>query len=105
MVIATQCLPRSQFGQILTVTATDTAPDEQPRAPNYPVLFAGAHCPAGYGGYAGGAWLHRFGSSTPDLVGYLTVSDMTYDDRGWFARGWIHVRHAQLTTTVHCMTR
>lgn len=105
MVVVTQCLPRSQFGQIVTVTATDTAPDEWPRWPNYPVLFAGAHCPAGYAAYAGGAWLHYFGLPTPQPVGYLTVSDMTYDDQGWFARAWTNYPHAQLTTTVQCMTR
>jgi hypothetical protein len=105
MVIAAHCLPRSQFGQILTVTATDTAPDVWPRAPNYPVLSAGAHCPAGYGAYAGGASLHHFGSPTPEPVGYLLVSDMTYDDQGWFARAWTNYPHAQLTTTVQCMTR
>jgi hypothetical protein len=106
MVIVAHCLPRSQFGQIVTVRATDTAPaDVQPSYPNYPVLFAGAHCPAGFFAYAGGAWLHRFGDSTPTWAGYLTVSDMTYDDQGWFARAWVNTKHAQLTTTVQCMTR
>jgi hypothetical protein len=106
LVVVAHCLPRSQFWQILTATVTDTAPaDVQPSYPNYPVLFAGAHCPAGFYAYAGGAWLHRVGNSTPDAVGYLTVSDMTYDDQGWFARAWVHVQHAQLTTTVQCMTR
>ena len=36
LVVVTQCLPRSQFGQIVTVTATDTAPDEWPRWPRLP---------------------------------------------------------------------
>ena len=86
--VSTHCLPRREFGQILTVTATDTAPPGVPRWP-YPTLFTAARCPPGYAAYAGGAWLHRAGSSTPETVGYLTVSNMTADNRGWFARGWI----------------
>lgn len=87
MVVATHCLPRDQVGQIVGVTATDTAPDEWPRSPNYPVLYTSAHCPEGYAAYAGGAWLHYFGSPlTTAPLGNLTVSEMTYDNRGWFAR-------------------
>jgi len=63
-----------------------------------------AHCPAGYAAYAGGASLHRFGDPTPSWVGHLTVSDMTYDDQGWFARPWTEYPRAQLTTTVQCMS-
>jgi hypothetical protein len=102
--VSTHCLPRREFGQILTVTATDTAPPGVPRWP-YPTLFTAAHCPTGYAAYAGGAWLHRAGSSTPERVGNLTVSNMTADDRGWFARAWISTEGAQLTATVQCMTR
>ena len=101
--VSTHCLPRREFGQILTVTATDIAPPGVPRWP-YPTLFTAARCPPGYGAYAGGAWLHRAGSSTPAKVGSLTVSNMTADDMGWFARAWISTESAQLTATVQCTT-
>jgi hypothetical protein len=101
--VSTHCLPRREFGQILTVTATDSAPPGVPRWP-YPTLFTAAHCPTGYAAYAGGAWLHRAGSSTPEMVGNLTVSNMIADDTGWFARAWISTEGAQLTATVQCMT-
>jgi hypothetical protein len=103
--ISTHCLPRSQFGQIFTVTETDTAPPGTPGpGTNYPVLFAGARCPAGSSAYAGGAWLHS-PNLPPAWLGYLTVSTMTADDRGWFARAWTFLEGAQLTATVQCMTR
>jgi hypothetical protein len=101
--IGTHCLPRSQFGQITTVTATATAPADANYYP-YATLFDAAHCPTGYHAYAGGAWFHRAGSSTPEKVGYLTVSNMIADDTGWFARGWTSTAGAQLTATVQCMT-
>jgi hypothetical protein len=104
--ISTHCLPRAQFGEIRTVIATDTAPPYTPSNP-YPILQTSVRCPAGFSAYAGGAWLQRVGSSTPEWVGYLTVSIMTADDRGWFARGWAHNigEGVQLTVTVQCMTR
>ena len=98
MWIWTRCLPRGEFGHILTVTATDTAPA------NYTTLFAAARCPTGYDAYAGGAWWHRAGASTPTDIGFLTVSNMTADDRGWFARGWAVPQGAQLTAAVQCMS-
>ena len=103
MWISTHCLPRGQFGQIVTVTATDSAPPGDPSSPNYPTLFADARCPFGFA-YAGGAWLHRPGSSTPEWVGYLTVSNMAADDRGWSARAWTFSGGAELTVMVQCMT-
>src|SRR4051812_29176845 len=72
--VRAHCLPRSQFGQIVTATASDTAPDRQPQPANYPVLSAGARCPLGFYAYAGGAWLQPSGSSAPAWVGYLSVS-------------------------------
>ena len=99
MRISTHCLPRGQFGEIFTYTATDIAPDGQ----TYLTLSAAARCESGYA-YAGGAFWHREGSSTPERMGYLTVSNMTADDRGWFARGLAFVKGAQLTVTVQCMT-
>ena len=99
MWISTHCLPRGQFGEIVTYTATDTAPDD----PRYVTLSAAARCPSGFA-YAGGAFWHSGGSSTPERSGYLTVSNMTADDRGWFARGLAFVEGAQLTATVQCMT-
>jgi hypothetical protein len=101
--IGTHCLPRSQFGQITTVTATDTAPADAYHYP-YATLSTAAHCPTGYAAYAGGAWLHRAGSSTNATIGNLTVSNMTADDTGWFARGWTSTAGVQLTATVQCMT-
>ena len=53
--IRTHCLPRAQFGQILTVTATETAPPDRPSAPGHPAVFVAARCPAGFSAYAGGA--------------------------------------------------
>jgi hypothetical protein len=102
MWISTHCLPRSQFGETLTVTATDTGPPL-----NYSILSTSARCLVGYAAYAGGAWLQRVGASTPGWVGYLTVSNMTADDRGWFARGWTFniADSVQLTATVQCMAR
>ena len=38
------------------------------------------------------------------MVGNLTVSNVTADDGGWFARAWISTEGAQLTATVQCMT-
>ena len=35
---------------------------------------------------------------------HLTVSNMTADDRGWFARGYTWEPDMQLTATVQCMT-
>lgn len=102
MSISTHCLPRDQFGQILTVTETQTAPPDDPS--NFPTVFVAARCPFGFSAYAGGAWWHRGGSSTPEWVGYLTVSNMTADNRGWFARGWTFEGGTQLTATVQCMT-
>jgi hypothetical protein len=102
--VGTHCLPRREFGQILTVTATDRAPYTVPRAPNYHVIYAAARCPEGYAAYAGGAWLHAAGSTAPAPVGYLTVSNMTSDDRGWFARAWMVLAGSQITTTVKCMS-
>jgi hypothetical protein len=103
MWVSTHCLPRGQFGQIVTGTETDTAPPGIPSSPNYPTLFAAARCPFGFA-YAGGAWLHRRGSSAPEWVGYLTVSNMTADNKGWFARAWTFAEGAELTVTVQCMT-
>ena len=54
--ISAHCLPRAQFGQIITVTETDTAPPDIPSFPNYPTLFAAPRCPFGFA-YAGGAWV------------------------------------------------
>jgi hypothetical protein len=103
MWISTHCLPRGQFGQIVTVIATDTAPPGDPSFPNYPRLFAAARCPFGFA-YAGGAWLHRVGSATAEWVGYLTVSNMSADNKGWFAAGYTFADGAELTATVQCMT-
>jgi hypothetical protein len=106
MWVSAHCLPRAQFGEIVTVFQTDTAPPGFPRDdPNYPTLSATARCPFGFA-YAGGAWLHRPGpsSSTAESVGHLTVSNMTADDRGWFAQGWVFAEGAELTVTVQCMT-
>jgi hypothetical protein len=97
--VSAHCLPRGQFGQIVTVTETDTAPE----GTNYPTLSATARCPFGFA-YAGGAWLHPGDSSAPQWVGYLTVSNMTADDKGWFARAWTFGIGAKLTATVQCMT-
>jgi hypothetical protein len=105
MWISTHCLPRAQFGQIISVTATDTVPPGNPGSAAYPILSAAARCPSGFSAYAGGASWHRKGSSTPAWVGYLTVSNMTADDKGWFARGWAFAADAQLVATVQCMTR
>jgi hypothetical protein len=102
LLISTHCLPRAEFGQIFTYTATDTGPSEDPGSP-YPTLSAAARCESG-SAYAGGAWLHRKGSSTPEWAGTLTVSNMTADDRGWFARGYTWEPDMQLTATVQCMT-
>jgi hypothetical protein len=100
--VSTHCLPRAQFGQIVTVTATQAAPPDDPGSP----VFITARCPFGFSAYAGGAWWHREGSSTPEWLGNLTVSNMTADNRGWFARGWTQAIGAdtQLTATVQCMT-
>jgi hypothetical protein len=94
----TRCLSSGGFGHILTVTATETPPS------TYTRLFAAARCPTGYHAYAGGAWWHRAGSSEPAFYGYLSVSNMTADDGGWFARGWTDVQGGQLTATVQCMS-
>jgi hypothetical protein len=98
----TRCLPSGGFGHVLTVTATEKTPVPvpDPRA----TLFAAARCPTGYHAYAGGAWWHHASSSTPALYGYLSVSNMTADDRGWFARGWTETRGGALTATVQCMS-
>jgi hypothetical protein len=104
--ISTHCLPRAEFGEIFTVTATETAPPDDPSSPDHPTVFVAARCPAGFSAYAGGASWHREGSSTPEWMGNLSVSNMTADDRGWFARGWTSAigGGAQLTATVQCMT-
>jgi hypothetical protein len=102
--IRTHCLPRVQFGQILTVTATETAPPDDPSSPDHPTVFVAARCPVGFSAYAGGASWHREGSSTPEWMGNLSVSNMTADDRGWFARGYTWLPDMQLTATVQCMT-
>jgi hypothetical protein len=101
--VSTHCLPRSQFGQILIVTETDTSP---PGA-SYPTLSVAARCPAGSFAFAGGAWWHRASGATPEWLGYLTGSNMTADDRGWAARGWAFNlgEPVRLTARVECMTR
>ena len=101
MWVGAHCLPRSQFGELTTLGDTDNAPP----GPGYHTLYATARCPAGYSAYAGGARLHHGSDSLADWVGYLTVSDMTADDRGWFARAWTFAEGAQLSATVQCMTR
>ena len=98
----TRCLPSGGFGHILTVTATEKTPGAVP-APGA-TLSSAARCPTGYYAYAGGAWWHHASSSTPALYGYLSVSNMTADDRGWFARGWTDTRGGALTATVQCMS-
>jgi hypothetical protein len=102
MWISTHCLPRAQFGQIVTVTATQTGPMNDPSSTNDPTLFAAARCPPGLSAYTGGAAWYRGDSSTPEWVGNLTVSNMTSDNRGWFARGWTFEAGTQLTVTAQC---
>ena len=101
--VSAHCLARSQFGELATVFATDEAPPDH--GGPAPILFASARCPAGFYAYAGGAFLHRPDTATPEWVGYLTASSMTADDRGWYARGWTFAPGAQVSAVVQCMTR
>ena len=102
--VSAHCLPRSEFGSIVENTSHHSGPSVITSAGGYPVLSATANCPSGYAAYAGGAYLHRSGSTAPAVVGYLTASTMTDDDRGWYARAWTSQANATLTTTVQCMS-
>jgi hypothetical protein len=104
LLISTHCLPRSQFGLLVSVTETETAPNPTPTL-SAPTTWVTARCPAGFYAYTGGAFIHRKGSQTPEFIGYLRDSTMTADDRGWFARAFTFVDDSQLTAVVKCMSR
>jgi hypothetical protein len=102
LAVETHCLPRAKLGRITTVEQTVTTPAAQGRQP----VFAGARCPAGFSAFAGGAWYHTTTtSSTPSWLGYLRVSEMTADGRGWFAGGDSFTPSMELTTKVRCTDR
>jgi hypothetical protein len=83
LVASTHCLPRAKLGRFVSVTSTDTVTAGSGRVD----LGSTARCPSGTFAFAGGAYFHRPGSSTPVNAGHLTVSTMAADDRGWTASG------------------
>jgi hypothetical protein len=96
----THCLPKARLGQISTVTQTVRAADPRPGV--QPAVVGGARCPSGYFAYAGGAYLHKVGSSAPAWLGFFNVNSMAADDRGWMAIAHVHQPGAQLTTIAKC---
>lgn len=98
--VETHCLPRAQLGRIVGVTKTVTGGD-QPRSR----VAATALCPEGTFAFAGGAWFQQKGGLTPEWVGALNQSQMTYVDRGWSAAGVTYGRSVQLTAKVLCTDR
>ena len=68
-------------------------------------VFVGARCPAGFSAFAGGAWYHDAGSQAPMRYGNLRASEMTSDDRGWFAGGDVFASGIELTAKVRCNDR
>jgi hypothetical protein len=104
--VETHCLPRARLGKIVTVEQTVTSPDQTiPGSGTRRPVFVGARCPAGFAAFAGGAWYHPIGSTTPSWDGYLRVSEMSADERGWFAGGDAFKPNTQLTTKVRCTDR
>jgi len=103
--VTAHCLPRAQFGELATVYATAEYPPGWPPSSGYPTVQTTARCPAGFYAYGGGAFVHMAYTPTPERVGWLTVSTMTADDRGWYARGMPWLPGAQISAQVQCMTK
>jgi hypothetical protein len=104
--VETHCLPRKKLGKIVTVEQTVTSPEQKiPGSGTRRPVWVGARCPAGFSAFAGGAYYHPIGSTVPSWDGYLRVSEMTSDDRGWFAGGDAFKPNTQLTTKVRCTDR
>ena len=101
LAVGAHCVPRAKLGNIVTVSNTATRPDVTGR----PQILASARCPSGYFAFAGGAWYHPVGSTTPEWRGYLTTSDIAADERGWFAVGTTWYPGTQLTSVVRCTNR
>jgi len=101
LLVESKCLPRNRLGKIVTVDDTVTGPDSTGRHR----VLGSAHCPEGYFAFAGGAYFHPIGSTTPSWDGYLKANMMSPDDRGWFVIGDTFTPNTQLTTTVRCTTR
>jgi hypothetical protein len=101
LVVSSHCLPRAKLGNIVTVISTVRGPDSYADVP----VSTAARCPAGYFAFAGGAFYHQRGKSTPEWKGYLTILGMTADDRGWFALGRTFAPGVDLTVRVRCTDR
>jgi hypothetical protein len=99
---STHCLPRTEFGEIRSVTEIFAPAPDAPKSggnffPPLPIVFGAARCPAGFYAYAGGfAW-------SPAGHGGTDTSVMAAGDRGWFAMGRAFLPDARLSVTVQCV--